>query len=68
MTAKKGCENDFWQKVTDHSGYSLRVENFVKITLSCTVSEINEFLHFTQKFKMAATNGGKCFFLAKSGI
>ena len=32
----------------------LGVKNFVEITLSCSVSMINMFLHFTQKFKMAA--------------
>ena len=31
----------------------------VEIALSCTVSEINAFLHFMQKFKMDAKNGGK---------
>ena len=38
------------------------VKNFIKITLSCTVSKINEFLLFTQKFKMAAKNGRKAIF------
>ena len=38
----------------------------VKIALSHTVSEINEFLSFTQKFKMAAKNGGKTFLGGKS--
>ena len=44
------------------SAYTLGVEHFVKITLSCTISEINAFLCFTQKFKMAAKNGGKTIF------
>ena len=33
----------------------------VEIALSRTVSEINAFWCFTQKFKMAAKNGGKTF-------
>ena len=36
-------------------------QNF-QITLSCTIFEINAFLHFTQKFKMAAKDGGKTIF------
>ena len=39
-------ENDFWQKVADDSLYTLWVKNFVEITLPCTISEINTFLHF----------------------
>ena len=35
------------------------VKNFAEITLSHTVSEINVFLHSTQKFKMANKDGGK---------
>ena len=41
---------------------TLRVKNFVEIALSRSVSEINTFLHFTQKFKMAAKRGGKMIF------
>ena len=43
--------------------YTLRVKNFIKIAISQTVSKINEFLRFTQKFKMAAKNGGKVIFV-----
>ena len=35
------------------SADTLRVKNFVEIALSRSVSEINMFLHFTQKFKVA---------------
>ena len=35
----------------------LWVKNSVEITLSRTISEINVFLRFTQKFMMAAKNG-----------
>ena len=38
------------------------VKKFTEIALSHTVSKINAFLHFTQKFKMAAKNGGKTIF------
>ena len=39
----------------------LGVKNFDEITLSRTISEINAFLHFTQKFNVAAKNGRKLF-------
>ena len=54
--------NDFWEKSSVNSADTLRVKNFVETALSRTVSEINAFLHFTQKFKMTAKNGGKTFF------
>ena len=54
-------ENNFLEKSPVDSAYTLRVKNFVKITLSRTSSEINAFLRFTQKLKMAAKNGGKRF-------
>ena len=44
------------------SADTLWVKNFVEIALSRSVSEINMFLHFTQKFKMAAKSGGKMIF------
>ena len=59
MAAKNGGENNFWQKVQDDSADTLGVQNYVEITRSHAISEINGVLHFTQKFKMAAKNGGK---------
>ena len=48
---------------------TLQIPNFVEISLSvCTVSEINALLHLTQKFKMAAKNGGKTIFGENSPI
>ena len=44
------------------SADTLWFKNFVEIALSRTVSKIHVFLHFTQKFKMAAQNGGKSIF------
>ena len=38
------------------------VKKFTEIALSRTVVEINAVLHFTQKFNMAAKNGGKSNF------
>ena len=55
----------FWQKVAAYFVYALRVKNFVEITLPHTVSEINTFLYFTQKFNMAAKSGGKKLFSKK---
>ena len=37
-------------------------KNFVKISLACYVSEINAFLLFTQKFKIATKSCGKTIF------
>ena len=44
------------------SADTLRVQNFVEIALSHTVSEMNALLRFTQKYKMAAKSGGKVSF------
>ena len=52
--AKKLMENNFWEKSQVDSADTLPVQNFVKISLSGTVIEINTFLCFAQKFKMAA--------------
>ena len=61
-----GCQNwweiNFWGKMAVVCTDSLQVKNFVEITLSHIVSKINVFLHFTQKFKMAAKNGRKAIF------
>ena len=46
---------------------ALRVKNFIEIALSPTVSEIKAFLCFTQKFKMAAKNGGNDFWEKSPG-
>ena len=59
---KKWQESDFCKMLPADSVDTLGVKNFVEIALYCTVSEINEFLRFTQKFKMAAKNGGKVIF------
>ena len=58
---QKKQDNNFRKKVPDDSACILRDKNFVLITLTCTVSEINEFLWFMQKFKTAKT-GGKTIF------
>ena len=68
MAAKKGMKMNFWQTVTDDSVNTLQDKNFVEITLSLTISEKNAFLHFTQKFKMGAKNGGKTIFGKKLQI
>ena len=41
---------------------------FVEIALSRTVSKINALLRFTQKFKMAAKNGGESDFYEKPPV
>ena len=49
----------FLERVPDDFVYTLWVKNFVKIVLFRTVSEINVFLRFKQKFEMVAKNGKK---------
>ena len=43
------------------SADTVRVKHFVKIALSRSMSKINTFLHFTQKFKMATKSDKKMF-------
>ena len=50
------------KKLPDNSVDTLGVKIFGKIDLSHTVSEINAFVCFTQKFAMATQNGGKTIF------
>ena len=68
MVTKMGGKMIFGKKVPDDSTDTLGVKNFVEIALSRTVSEINAFLRFTQKFKMATKNDGKTIFGKKCQI
>ena len=52
----------FLQNIAEDTVYTLCVKNFVKMAVSRTVSEINAFLHFMQKFNMAVKNGGEIIF------
>ena len=59
----KMTEKPFWgKKLPGDISNTLGVNNFVEIALSHTVSKINVFLRFTQKFKMATKNCGKTKF------
>ena len=62
---QKWQEKDFWENLPVDSADNLWVKNIVEIALSCSISKINGFLCFTQKFKMAAKSGRKTIF-AKS--
>ena len=62
MEAKNGAKTIFREKSPVHSADTLGVKNSVKIILSCTISELKEFLCFTQKFKTANKNGWKRIF------
>ena len=59
---QKWRKNNFSEKSPVDSADTLWVKNFVEIALPCSVSEINAFLHLTQKFKMTAKSGGITFF------
>ena len=48
-----------------YSADALWDKNFVKIALSRSISEINKFLRFMQKFKMAAKSSRKIIFWGK---
>ena len=48
--------------IADDSAYILETQNSAEIALSHTVSEINKFLCFMQKFKMATKDGGRTSF------
>ena len=61
MASKSGRKTIFG-KISSRLCRYLRVKNFVKITLSHSVSEINRFLHLTQKFKMATKSIRKTIF------
>ena len=56
---QKWRKNDVCEKSPVDSADTLQVRNFVEIALSRSISEINMFLRFTQKFKMATKSGGK---------
>ena len=62
MAAESGGKTFFCEIMPVDSADTLWVKNFVEIALSRSVSEINMFLHFTQKFKLAAKSGGKMIF------
>ena len=55
-------ENDFWEK-SPVDEYVFFFSFLHRNSRSCTIPEINAFLHFTKKFKMAAKNGGKAIFV-----
>ena len=59
---QKWQENYFWEQLPVDSADTLWTKNVVEIALSRSVSEINAFLRFTQKFKMAAKSVGKTIF------
>ena len=62
MAAKSGRETTFWEKLPVNSADTLWVKHFVKIAVAHSCSQINMFLHFTQKFKMVAKSGGENHF------
>ena len=51
-------ENNFGHKLAEHSVHTLGLKILLNLLdLSCTMSELKVFLHFTLKFTMAAKNG-----------
>ena len=53
----------FCEMLPVHSADALWVKTFIEIVLSHSVFKINALLCFTQKFEMAAKNGGKVIFV-----
>ena len=60
--------NNFCEKLAINSADTLRIKNFVVIALLGSVSDINRFLHLTQKFKMATKSGLKTIFAKKMPV
>ena len=58
MAAKSGGKTFFSKIMPVDSADTPWVKNFVEIALFHSVSEINAFLRFMQKFKMATKSGG----------
>ena len=67
MAAKNGGKQ-FLEKVASQLWGYPSDKNFNKIALSRIVSEINAFLHFTQKFKMATKKWQQNDFWEKSPV
>ena len=62
MVAKGGGKMFFCKKSPIDSADTLQVKNFVEISLSCSIPEINTFFSVLCKFKMAVKSGGKTIF------
>ena len=50
---------NFAERSPVECSYTVWVKNFVEIAPALSVSEINAFLHFTQKLRLAANSGQK---------
>ena len=61
--AAKSSGKVIFVKSCQYTQNTLWVENFDEIALSRTVKEIEVFLCFMQKFKMAAKSGRKVIFV-----
>ena len=60
---QKWQENVFWRKLSRRlCRHPVGQKVLVEIALFQSVSEINTFLRFTSKFKMATKSGGKIIF------
>ena len=68
MAAKSGRKTFFCKIMLIDSADTLWVKNFAEIALSRSVSEINTFLQFTQKFKIAVQSGRKMIFVKSCKI
>ena len=56
---KIGGKMIFGNNLPVDSAHTLGIKKFVEIALACSISKINVFLNFTQKFKMAPKSSGK---------
>ena len=59
---EKWRENNFWENSSVDPADALRVKDFIEITHLALFPRQMDFLRFTQKFRMAAKNGGKIIF------
>ena len=58
---QKWRENHFWEKSPVDSADNLQVKNFMEITLSCSISEINGILHVRRNSRWSPKVAGKQF-------
>ena len=64
MATKSGRKMIFREKSAVESPNTLLIKKLVEIAISPSVSEINMFLHLTQKFKLATKSYGKMIFMS----
>ena len=58
---QKWWKNDFWEKLPVDSTDILRVKNFIELTISHTISQINQFFVLHRNSRLPPKMAGKRF-------